>query len=261
MNKSRLLLLSLLNLVGFLDTITVNVLANALPINNKTTGELSDQYPNLFVPSGLTFSIWGLIYILLAIFVIYSLVVAIRKEAEESSFIRNIGVLFFISCLANISWIFAWHYEVVPLSLVIMLVLLGTLLTIYLRLRIGKSDSTTTEKYLVHLPFSIYLGWITIATIANVTALLVDINWNTFGLGEPFWAVVVIIIGIAIALSILFTRKDIFYCLVVDWALLGILLKRLADPTPVPSIIVTTIVGMVLITVGVIGQILRKKVY
>jgi hypothetical protein len=261
MNKSRLLLLSLLNLVGFLGTITVNVLANALPINNKTTGELSDQYPNLFVPSGLTFSIWGLIYILLAIFVIYGLVVAIRKETDESSFIRNIGVLFFISCLANIGWIFAWHYEVVPLSLVIMLVLLGTLLTIYLRLRIGKSGSTTTEKYLVHLPFSIYLGWITIATIANVTALLVDINWNTFGLGEPFWAVVVIIIGIAIALSILFTRKDIFYCLVVDWALLGILLKRLADPTPVPSIIVTTIVGMVLITVGVIGQILRKKVY
>jgi len=261
MNKSRLLLLSLLNLVGFLGTITVNVLANALPINNKTTGELSDQYPNLFVPAGLTFSIWGVIYLLLAIFVIYSLVVALRKETVESSFIKHIGVLFFISCLANISWIFAWHYEVVPLSLVIMLILLGTLLAIYLRLRIGKSGSTTIEKYLVHLPFSIYLGWITIATIANVTALLVDINWNTFGLGEPFWAVAVIVVGIAIALTILFTRKDIFYCLVVDWALLGILLKRLADSTPVPSVIVTTIVGMALITFGVIGQIVRKKVY
>jgi hypothetical protein len=261
MNKSRLLLLSLLNLVGFLGTVTVNGLANALPINNKTTGELSDQYPNLFVPAGLTFSIWGLIYILLAIFVIYSLVVALRKETAESSFIRHIGVLFFISCLANIGWIFAWHYEVVPLSMAIMLILLGTLLAIYLRLRIGKSDSTTTEKYLVHLPFSIYLGWITIATIANVTALLVDINWNAFGLGEPFWAVAVIIVGIAIALAVLFTRKDIFYCLVVDWALLGILLKRLADPAPVPSVIVTTIIGMALITVGIIGQIVRRKVY
>jgi hypothetical protein len=261
MNKSRLLLLSLLNLVGFLGTVTVNGLANALPINNKTTGELSDQYPNLFVPAGLTFSIWGLIYILLAIFVIYSLFVTFRKGTVETSFIKNIGVLFFISCLANMGWIFAWHYEIVPLSLVIMLVLLGALLAIYLRLRIGKSDSTTTEKYLVHLPFSVYLGWITIATIANVTALLVDINWNTFGRGEPFWAVVVIIVGIAIALSILFTRKDIFYCLVVDWALLGILLKRLADSTPVQSVIVTTIVGMALITVGIIGQIVRKKVY
>ena len=261
MNRSRLLFLSILNLIGFLGTVIVNGLANALPINNKTTGELSDQYPNLFVPTGLTFSIWGVIYILLAIFVIYGLVVAIGKDSEKSSFIENIGILFFISCLANIGWIFAWHYEVLPLSLVLMLILLGSLITIYLRLRIGKSDSTRTEKYLVQLPFSIYLGWITIATIANVTALLVDINWNTFGLGEPFWAVAVIIVGIAISLSILFTRKDIFYCLVIDWALLGILLKRLADSTPVQSVIVTVIIGMVLITVGVIVQMVRKKVY
>jgi len=241
--------------------VIVNALAVTLPINNKTTGELSDQYPNLFVPAGLTFSIWGVIYILLAIFVIYGLVVAIRKDSEKSSFIENIGILFLISCLANIGWIFAWHYEILPLSLVLMLILLGSLITIYLRLRIGKSDSTRTEKYLVHFPFSIYLGWITIATIANVTALLVDINWNTFGLGEPFWAVAVIIVGIGITLSVLFTRKDIFYCLVVDWALLGILLKRLADSTPVQSVIVTAIIGMVLITVGIIVQIVRKKVY
>ena len=261
MNRSRFLFLSILNLIGFLGTVIVNGLANALPINNKTTGELSDQYPNLFVPSGLTFSIWGVIYILLAIFVIYGLVVAIRKDADKSSFIDNIGILFFISCLANIGWIFAWHYEILPLSLVLMLILLGSLITVYLKLRIGKSDSTTTEKYLVHLPFSIYLGWITIATIANVTALLVDINWNTFGLGEPFWAVAVIIVGIAITLSVLITRKDIFYSLVVDWALLGILLKRLADSTPVQSVIVTAIVGMVLISVGIIVQMVRRKVY
>jgi len=261
MNRSRLLFLSILNLIGFLGTVIVNGLANALPINNKTTGELSDQYPNLFVPTGLTFSIWGVIYILLAIFVIYGLVVAIGKDSEKSSFIENIGILFFISCLANIGWIFAWHYEVLPLSLVLMLILLGSLITIYLRLRIGKSDSTRTEKYVVHLPFSIYLGWITIATIANVTALLVDINWNTFGLSEPFWAIAVIIVGIAITLSVLFTRKDIFYCLVVDWALLGILLKRLADSTPVQSVIVVSIVGMALITVGIIVQIIRKRVY
>ena len=261
MNKSRLPFLSILNVLGFLGVVIVNALAVTLPLNNKTTGELSDQYPNLFVPAGLTFSIWGVIYILLAIFVIYGLVVAIRKDNEKTSFIENIGILFFISCLANIGWIFAWHYEILALSLVLMLILLGSLITIYLRLRIGKSDSTRTEKYVVHLPFSIYLGWITIATIANVTALLVDINWNTFGLSEPFWAIAVIIVGIAITLSVLFTRKDIFYCLVVDWALLGILLKRLADSTPVQSVIVVSIVGMALITVGIIVQIIRKRVY
>ena len=261
MKKSRLLFLAILNLIGFLTTVIVNGLSSALPINGKTTGELSDQYPNLFVPAGLTFSIWGVIYILLAIFVIYGLIVAAKKDTDNSSFIRNIGVLFFISCLANVGWIFAWHYEVVPLSLVLMLILLATLLAMYLKLRIGKSDSPQTEKYMVHLPFSVYLGWITMATIANVTALLVYINWNTFGLGEQFWTIAVIIVGILITLSVLFIRKDIFYCLVVDWSLLGILLKRLADSTPVQSVIVVTIVGLVLITVGVIIQLIRRKVY
>jgi hypothetical protein len=262
MGKSRVLSLSILNMLGFLGVVIVNALAVTLPINNKTTEQLSDQYPNLFVPAGLTFSIWGVIYILLAIFVIYGLIIAIRKDTQKLSFIENIGILFFISCLANIGWIFAWHYEILPLSLVLMLLLLGSLITIYLRLRIGKSDSTRIEKYLVHLPFSVYLGWITIATIANVTALLVDVNWNTFGLGEQFWAVAVIVVGIAIALSILFIRRDIFYCLVVDWALLGILLKRLAVETrPDQSVIVITIVGMVLVSLGIIIQIIRRRIY
>lgn len=256
------LLIPILNLLGFLGTIVVNGLAIALPINNKTTGELSDLYPNLFVPAGLTFSIWGLIYILLAIFAIYQLVIVIRKDTQESSFIDRIGLLFFGSSIVNIGWVFAWHYELVPLSLVLMLLLLGCLIAIYLRLHIGKSAPTKTEKYLVHLPFSVYLGWITIATIANVTALLVNVNWNTFGLGEQFWAVAVIVVGIAIALSILFTRKDLFYCLVVDWALLGILIKRLAVETvPDQSVIVTTIVGLVLISVGIIVQGIRRRVY
>jgi hypothetical protein len=262
MGKSRVLSLSILNMLGFLGVVIVNALAVTLPINNKTTEQLSDQYPNLFVPAGLTFSIWGVIYILLAIFVIYGLIIAIRKDTQKLSFIENIGILFFISCLANVGWIFAWHYEILPLSLVLMLLLLGSLITIYLRLRIGKSDSTRIEKYLVHLPFSVYLGWITIATIANVTALLVDVNWNTFGLGEQFWAVAVIVVGIAIALSILFIRRDIFYCLVVDWALLGILLKRLAVETrPDQSVIVITIVGMVLVSLGIIIQIIRRRIY
>lgn len=263
MNKSRLVLsLSILNLLGFLGTVAVNALANILPINGVMTGELSDLYPNLFVPAGLTFAIWGLIYVLLGIFVIYPLVPRVRRDLQRVEFVQRIGPLFFISCLANIGWIFAWHYQILPLSMVLMLVLLGCLLAIYLRLNIGKSEATRAQKYLVHLPFSVYLGWITIATIANVTALLVDIGWTRWGLSEQFWTVAVIIVGIAIALSVLFTRKDIYYCLVVDWALLGILLKRLSDTTTsAQSVVVVTIVGLVLITGGVIAQLIRKKVY
>jgi len=263
MNRSRsVLILSILNLLGFLGTVAVNALANVLPINNITTGALSDLYPNLFVPAGLTFAIWGLIYVLLGIFVIYPLIPSVRRDPQKVDFVQKIGPLFFISCLANIGWIFAWHYQILPLSLIFMLILLGCLLFIYLRLNVGKSETTRAERYFAHLPFSVYLGWITIATIANVTALLVNINWNTWGLSEQFWAVAVIIVGIAIALSMLFTRKDIYYSLVVDWALLGILLKRLSVTTvPDQTVVIVTIVGLVLITGGVVAQLIRKQVY
>ena len=263
MNRSRsVLILSILNLLGFLATVVINALASILPINGITTGELSDLYPNLFVPAGLTFAIWGLIYVLLGIFVIYPLIPRVRRDPQKVEFVQRIGPLFFISCIANIGWIFAWHYQILPLSLVLMLILLGSLLAIYLRLNIGKSDAPKAERYLVHLPFSVYLGWITIATIANVTALLVDIDWMRWGLTQQFWAVAVIIVGIAIALSVLFTRKDIYYSLVVDWALLGILLKRLSVTTvPAQSVVVVTIVGLVLVSGGIIAQLIRKRVY
>jgi len=263
MNTSRSVsILSVLNLLGFLGAIVVNALANILPINNITTGALSDLYPNLFVPAGLTFAIWGLIYVLLGIFAIYPLVPRVRRDPQKVEFVQKIGPLFFVSCLANIGWIFAWHYQILPLSLILMLILLGCLLAIYVRLNVGKSKATRAERYFAHLAFSVYTGWITIATIANVTALLVDIDWMRWGLTQQFWAVAVIVVGIVIALSVLFTRRDIFYCLVVDWALLGILLKRLSDTTMADqSVVIATIVGLALITAGVIAQLVRKKVY
>ncbi len=256
-NKPLRIFLSFLNLVGFLGVIVVNALANILPINNKTTGELSDLYPNLFVPAGLTFSIWGIIYILLGVFIIYQIVISIK--GVNGQFIEKIGIFFFASSLFNIGWIFAWHYEAVFLSLAIMLLLAASLIIIYLRLNIGKSDAANIKKFLVHIPFSVYLGWITIATIANVTAVLVDIGWNGFGLSQQFWTVLVITVGIIIAFAALLVRKDIYYCLVVDWALLGILLKRLSANIMVQSVIIASIAGITLITIGIIIQIIRKK--
>lgn len=262
MNNRSVLVLSVLNLLGFLGTVIVNALAVMLPLNDITTGELSDLYPNLFTPAGLTFSIWGLIYVLLGIFVVYQLLPYVRRDPQRADFIQRIGPFFFISCLANMGWIFAWHYQNMALSLVLMLVLFGSLLTIYLRLNVGTTEAGKARRYFVHLPFSVYLGWITIATIANATAALVNLNWGGFGLGDQFWAVAVIIVGIAIALSVLLTRKDAYYCLVVDWALLGILLKRLSDATvPDQRVVVATIAGLAIITVGIVVQAARRKVY
>ena len=256
MEKTSVLwVLKTLNLIAFLATIGVNVLANALPINGKTTGELSDLYPNLFVPAGVTFSIWGVIYLLLAIFTVYQIATPNRNAA---GFLERIGPLFILASAANIGWIFLWHYQRVSASFVVMLVLLGSLLAIYLRLGIGLQADSWREKLLVQLPFSIYLGWITVATIANLTAVLVHIGWNRFGASEELWTVVVLVVAALITLAVLFTRNDLFYALVLLWAFLGILLKRLAvDSPPSRAILVTLWIAMAVVGLGLILRIPR----
>ena len=260
-SKSRLPL-AIANLIAFVVVVVVNALATTIPLGGMTTGQLSDLYPNLFVPAGLTFSIWGIIYILLGIYAVYGLVFSARKSEPSSSFMEKVGVLFIITCVANAGWISSWQYRILPLSLVCMVVLLLVLILIYNRLNVGRTSGAATEKYLVHLPMSIYLGWISIATIANVTAVLVYYKWNRFGVEEQVWAIVMIVVGIVLGLLFLFYRKDVFYTLVIDWAVLGILLKRMAvDRAATQGIIITSIVGLCILTLGVIVQIVRGKVY
>jgi len=253
---------AIVNIVGFVAVVVVNALATTIPLGGMTTGALSDLYPNLFVPAGLTFSIWGVIYLLLGIFVVYSLIFSARKAEPSNSFIEKVGVLFAVTCAANIGWIFSWQYRVLPLSLICMVILLLSLIIIYNRLNIGRSRAASSEKYLVHLPMSIYLGWISIATIANVTALLVYYKWNRFGIDEQIWTVIMIAIGILLGVVALFYKRDIFYALIVDWAVLGILLKRMAsDPSRTQGVIIASIVGICILTLGVIVQIARRKAY
>ncbi len=263
-NRAKRASLVVLNIAGVIATIVINALAVILPLNGKDTGKLSDQYPNLFVPAGLTFSIWGVIYILLIVFSVYQIVILVRNKTDERTAIEKMGIFFFIACCANVSWIFSWHYEILWLSLVIMIVLLLSLIASYLKLGIGDKGvkSSTGEKLCIHLPVSVYLGWISIATIANATAFLVGIGWDRFGLSEELWAIAVIAVGIALGLIMIFRKGDVFYALVVDWALLGILVKRLANnPSSVMAEVVVVIIGLALISLGVIVQIIRRKVY
>ncbi|NLE95252.1 MAG: hypothetical protein GX600_06165 [Dehalococcoidia bacterium] len=252
-------ILPLVNIVGLVLVLVMNGLANALPINGVTTGGVSDSYGNLFVPAGFTFSIWGVIYLLLTAFAVYQWRAA--RQANDI-FVTHIGPWFFISCLANAGWILAWHYRLLPLSLAIMLVLLASLLTIYLRLGIGMRRATRGQKWLVYVPFSVYLGWITVATIANVSAVLTSIQWGQWGLSSQFWTVAVISVGVLIALAMAFRKGDLFFCLVVVWALLGILLKRMGDTvTPDRAVEIAAIAGMALVGLAVLLLLARKRVY
>jgi hypothetical protein len=230
--------LSILNLIGFLFTVVVNALANALPINGLNTGQLSDMYPNLFVPSGFTFSIWGLIYLWLAVFVTYGIISAFSKNQSRDEWIAKIGPWFLIQALFNGAWIFAWHYQVVWLSLLIMLGILGSLIMMHEKLEIGLSKDSPAVRFLVKAPISIYLGWITVATVANVTTLLVDSGFQGGGIAEWVWAAIVIVVATAITLLMQFRKGDFFHSMVVLWALFGIYSKRAADANPIQELLV-----------------------
>ena len=176
-----------INLLFFAGMVVMNYLANALPLNGKTTGELSDNLPNLFTPAGLTFSVWGVIYLLLAIFCILQF----TSHAKEIAI--NAGWIFVLSCVFNAAWILAWHYEKLPLSLLIMIGLLASLIFLNIQIK-------DLPHGLVKAAFGIYLGWICIATIANVTAVLVSIDWNGFGISPVIWTIIMIAAGTLIVI-------------------------------------------------------------
>ncbi|TXT50282.1 MAG: hypothetical protein FD137_367 [Spirochaetes bacterium] len=227
--------LAIIAVLGFLVVVAINGLANALPLNGVNTGQLSDEIPNLFVPAGLTFSIWGLIYLLLAG---YS--AAIIREAfgsrQGSAWTVRDGTLFILSMAANVLWIFAWHWRLVGLAMVLMLCILATLIALeqanQAKLSSGgvldpSAGVSKARAFSLTVPLRVYLGWISVATIANATALLVKLGWGGFGLSEGFWTVVVIVAGLAVALGFSVWKRQVAAPLVVVWAYAGIVLKRL----------------------------------
>ena len=242
------------NILAMVLTIIINGLAVILPLNGKTTQYLSDQYENFFVPAGITFSIWSIIYILWIVFAIYQARDLVKKEETEMPFLHQISFLFVLSGVANSAWIFLWHYEYVGLSLLVMVLLLLTLLAIYVRLNIGRSTVSLAERLCVHVPFSTYLGWITVATIANVTAFLVSVNWDGFGIDHVTWTILIIAVGTLLTFLMLALRRDIAFTLVVLWAYVGIWLKRMAQPTTTADMTVatTTSIALVLIIAGLL---------
>lgn len=241
--------LAILNILAFIAVVVVNYLANALPIWWMSTWALSDLYPNLFVPIGLTFSIWGLIYLLVFGFVIWQLVDLFRKKSLDIT--KKIGIWFLLSCMANVGWIFAWHYQNVLLSVIVMLLFLIILIVITKKLKIGERLGSCADKLLVQIPFSVYLWRICVATIANITTLLVTIWWNMRGMTDVFWTNLVIVVAALLALISLWKKYDIVFALVIIWAFIGIILKRLGAEIIYPNIIWTLGISIAIITGGI----------
>lgn len=199
---------------SLLITLVVNALANILPFNGITTAQVSDSIPTYFVPAGYVFTIWSVIYLALIVYVIYSFVK--RKKVDD-----KIALWFTIANISNAIWMFTWHYQIMWATLLLMLVILGCLLKIYTIL------STENASMIRRAPFSIYLGWISVATIANVSTVLVFYNWDAFQISGEMWSTILIAIATVLTILMLTIKKDILYSLVIIWALIGIMYKFL----------------------------------
>ena len=221
-------------IVALAATIFVNYLSNALPINGRTPGEISDSFPVRFTPAGYVFSIWSIIYLGLIAYAIYQVLPSQRANPR----LRAIGWPFVLSCVANSGWIFAWHYGLYPLSLLIMGVLLGSLIVIYTRLYPTFRQVTTAEQWTTHIPFCIYLGWVTVATIANATIVLYNWGWQGAPLTAETWAAVLIFIATVIGFFFALRLRDVAYTLVLVWAFVGIYVAQNDAPLTAYSALV-----------------------
>jgi len=210
------------NLVTVIIALTVNILASALPLNGQNTGEISDRFQVYFVPAGYVFAIWFFIFLGWIIFSIYQFL----PSQKENQRLRRLGYLFALSNIVNAAWLFMWHYNFFGVSVLVMLSLLGLLIASYLRLDVNRSSAKGAEWWSVDLPFSIYLGWITVATVANITSWLYSINWIGFGISAPVWAVIMIIVASVVGLLMTLTRRDAAYVFVLVWSFIGIAAKQ-----------------------------------
>jgi len=249
-------LLKWANILAFILTVLVNGLAGSTTIlGGKDTAEISDANPTLITPAGYVFSIWGVIYILLGIFVVFQAL----SDEKGKDYKRSIGWLFVFSSILNIVWLLLWQFEYLSLSSVVMFLLLASLISIYLRLDIGKSKVGFREKLSVHVPFSTYLGWITIASIANVAVTLVSVNWDAFGINPEIWATLIIIVALSITMLVLATRKDIAYGLVIVWALAGIAAGQSGNQNIVTLSEASAIIVLIALAVTILLTKLRRQ--
>jgi benzodiazapine receptor len=222
----RMGVLQWVNLLATVAMITVNVLANALPINGLNTGAISDRFSIYFVPAGYVFSIWGLIYLGLIAFAVYQALPGQR----ENPHVRRIGYLYALSSLGNIIWIFLWHYTRFVLTLPAMLVILGTLTAMFLRLWARRGDLKVADRWAIYAPLSVYLGWISVATVANVTQVLTYLGWGGWGIGPQAWAFIMLLVAAGIAMAMGLRHANGAYVAVFVWAYVGIAVKHWATP-------------------------------
>lgn len=221
---------ALVNLLSVIVTIAVNAMANILPLNGQSTGQISNQFKVYFTPSGYVFAIWGIIYIALLAFCVYQLL----PRRRDNPRLEALGYWFALTGVLNCAWLFAWHYRAFVLSLVIMLALLFTLIICYRQLRVSHVACGMGDRWFIEAPFSLYLGWISVATIANASAVLWFVEWSAWGIAPQVWTAIMLGVATVLSVYMVWRHRDVVYPLVLTWAFVGIA-HRQSGPTALPD--------------------------
>lgn len=243
---------SWINLIAFIISIAINGLGASGFINGMSQKDVSNNYHTLITPAPFTFSIWGLIYSL--VFITLIMMIVKEKDRDVKKLIDIFTPVFLLSSLFNILWIVTFSYEKIGISTILIFALLISLTKINQRLFEYRNE---VPYKLTGLSFGLYAGWLTIATVVNISAFLVSINWNGFGIADTVWAAIVLLIALIIVILISMKLKNVVYPLPVAWAFFGILKEseRLAnDINYGPYIKPATIIGIVVLLIVSIMQ-------
>jgi len=249
--------LQVTNAIALVITLVINYLSNTGIFNGNTMATVSASYQNYFTPSGYAFAIWGLIYIGLLAFVIYQ-ARGLFTNAPNDWPVPEIGWWFVVSCAANSLWVFAWLYDYIGLSVIIMIVLLFSLIKIILNTRMELDDLPLKKIAFVWWPFCLYSGWITVALIADTAAWLTKIHWSGFGISGISWAVIMILVAAIINLGVTWIRNMREFALVGSWALIAI---AVANWNEAEAVVITAIAAAVVLFIssGIHAYIHRKS--
>jgi hypothetical protein len=260
MSNKKVITYLILNIVGLISMITINLMSTLGIIGGIKPDYISNKYFTILTPPGFSFSIWGIIYLLLILFIGYQIYSIIKKE---NHIILKPGIWFFLSSVFNISWVFAWHYQMIEISFLCILLLLISLIMVYKGIGIGKLEVSWVEKLFMYVPFSIYLGWITVATLLNLLVLLTKLNFTLYLNYQDFWGLGGSILLLFITLSVLFFRNDTFYALTIIWASSGALYSRLYDTRIVVDSFTTSslIATITIVTLYTLIKLIRGKIY
>jgi hypothetical protein len=255
------LLRKVFSVLAFGLMLAANILAKLIPLNGITMGALSDNYPTLITPADSFFRVWFLIFALMLVYVIYQLELFRRQEVLPSKISGYIRDFFILSCLCNAGWIFAWHYRYIALSLALIIAILLCLSVI--NRYVYSEELSLSENLFMRIPFSIYFGWITVATIMNLSVLSISVGWKGFGIPFNYWAIVAILVILIITSIHTYKNKSVAYVFAVMWAIIGILVEHSSKDGyngQYPELIITVIIGILILLVE-LGYIIfyRKK--